>query len=462
MIDRGLGKSGAGPTRRQVSRGIGLGAAGAVFAPGLLRAQGRHAGTTINVSLFSHGFVNLLRPMLPEFEAESGIAVNLVDKAFPIYNQQTDLELATGGSGLDVISITFIYTARWIGAGWMEPLDPFLDDPELTPPDWDRADFVEALQKYGRSADGATTYGIPWEAGVWLMAAGRGDLMDKAGLAGDGIPGTFAELQENCARLRSLDPSVAPFINDTTHHVDYPIYLMGLGGSVFRDAPDNLTPTLDSPEAAEAAEIYGGLLRDMGPEGVLAMRTDQVAEQLRSGRANYWHYALPWVVNATKGDSAIARTVRFGEVPAGPAGRFPSVVTHSLGIPKFSGKKGAAWEFIRWTMSPKVQRRMSVEQGYAATTRGSILRDPEFVEAMTINGTNVAALVEKVLAGAESADYMNYRIVHVFPIIGGHQLGLREGRLRSGRRRRGDGAGAGRHSRRFQEEPREGRSLRHA
>lgn len=406
------------PRRRFLSHAA-WGAAG-LFAPAYLHAKGRHDGTTINAAMFSHGFVNLLRPMLPQFKEETGITVNLVDKAFPIYNQQTDLELATGGTSLDVISISFIYTARWIGSGFMAPIDSFLNNPELTPPDWGRTDFVEALQKYGRSADGKVTYGIPWEAGVWLMAAGRGDLMDKAGLANGGLPATFDELKANCAKLKALDPSVAPFINDTTHHVNYPMYLQSLGGTVLKDPPQNLTPTLGTPDAAKAAEMYAGLLRDYGPQGVLSMRTDQVAGLLRGGQANYWHYALPWMVSAAKGDSAIAKTVRFGEVPGGPAGRFPSVVTHSLGIPKASRKKEAGWEFIRWAMSPAVQRRMAIEQGYAATTRTSILRDPAFVKSMTINGANIAALVEKVLADAEKKDYMNYRIVSVFPIIGGH------------------------------------------
>ncbi|WP_418320078.1 ABC transporter substrate-binding protein [Piscinibacter sakaiensis] len=408
-----------GTTRRGFLSKAGWGAAG-LLAPAYLKAKGRHDGTTINAAMFSHGFVNLLRPMLPQFKEETGITVNLVDKAFPIYNQQTDLELATGGASLDVISISFIYTARWIGSGFMEPLDRYLGNPELTPADWGRTDFVEALQKFGRSADGKVTYGIPWEAGVWLMAAGRGDLMDKAGLANGGIPASFDELKANCARLKALDPSVAPFISDTTHHVNYPMYLQGMGAQIFKDPPNNLTPLLDKPVAAAAAEMYAGLLRDHGPQGVLSMRTDQVAGLLRGGQANYWHYALPWLVNAAKGDSAIAKTVRFGEVPGGSAGRFPSVVTHSLGIPKFSRKKDASWEFIRWAMSPAVQRRMAIEQGYAATTRTSILRDPAFVKSMTINGTNIAALVEKVLADAEKKDYMNYRIVSVFPIIGGH------------------------------------------
>ena len=42
---------------------------------------------------------------------------------FPVYNQRADLELSTKGSGFDVLNVTFIYTSRWIGAGWLTPLD---------------------------------------------------------------------------------------------------------------------------------------------------------------------------------------------------------------------------------------------------------------------------------------------------------------------------------------------------
>jgi hypothetical protein len=41
---------------------------------------------------------------------------------------------STKGSGFDVLNVTFIYTSRWIGAGWLTPLDPASRTPPRRPP----------------------------------------------------------------------------------------------------------------------------------------------------------------------------------------------------------------------------------------------------------------------------------------------------------------------------------------
>lgn len=76
----------------------------------------------------------LIRQWLPEFEALTGAKVQLDTPAFPVYNQRADTELSTRGSSYDVVNVTFIYTSRWINAGWLTPLDEFVAN--LTPADW--------------------------------------------------------------------------------------------------------------------------------------------------------------------------------------------------------------------------------------------------------------------------------------------------------------------------------------
>src|SRR5689334_10353953 len=94
-------------------------------------------GTTINCSCFQTTYYEYLKNYFPEFQEKTGIKVNFTMQAFPVYNQRTDLELSTKGSAIDACNITFIYSGRWIGAGWFTPLDPFLKDPKHTPADWD-------------------------------------------------------------------------------------------------------------------------------------------------------------------------------------------------------------------------------------------------------------------------------------------------------------------------------------
>ena len=105
--------------RRTVLRGAGAAAAAGLAAPALAQGGKPYAGTTINASCFQTTYFEYLKNYFPEFEEKTGIKVNFTMQAFPIYNQRTDLELSTKGSALDVCNVTFIYSGRWIGAGWM-------------------------------------------------------------------------------------------------------------------------------------------------------------------------------------------------------------------------------------------------------------------------------------------------------------------------------------------------------
>ena len=145
------------PNRRAVLRGgVGLSAvASGVLAAPHVNAQGGkpYAGTTINGSCFQTTYFEYLKNYFPQFEEKTGIKVNFTMQAFPVYNQRTDLELSTKGSAMDVCNVTFIYSGRWIGAGWMTPLDPFFKDTKYTPADWDADDFVEGAQDLQFVAD---------------------------------------------------------------------------------------------------------------------------------------------------------------------------------------------------------------------------------------------------------------------------------------------------------------------
>ena len=88
-----------------------------------------------------------LRSYIPEFEEATGAKVNYETPSFPIYNQRMDIELSTKSGAHDVINVTFIYSGRWIGAGWVTPLNDFIDDPKKTPADWDANDFLPGTDR---------------------------------------------------------------------------------------------------------------------------------------------------------------------------------------------------------------------------------------------------------------------------------------------------------------------------
>jgi multiple sugar transport system substrate-binding protein len=383
-------------------------------APAVLGQAKPFDGVTINGASFQHVFHTYLKEYIPEFEEQTGMKVNFELQAFPIYNQRMDLELSTEGSAYDFCNVTFIYTGRWIGAGWMTPLDPFVSDANLTPADWDAGDFVGGAQSALQDAQG-NTYGFAWEAGAMIMGIARGDLLDQAGVA---VPTTFEELTAVCDAVHNKE-RVAAFVADKLHHWNWIPYLMGYGGGVFRDPPGDLMPTLDTPEAAEAAEYYAHLLTTYGPSGVLSFTDDQAMRAQLAGRANIRTQAIGWMTPLAKqDDSTVKETVRYALMPGGPDGNFPGSNSHGFGIPAGAKNKEAAWAFITWAMSKDTLRRIALEKGYSAVCRRSIIEDPAYKEALTLNGQDVAGLYLQVLELGGKSGYMKYRTVPVFPQVG--------------------------------------------
>ncbi len=400
---------------RRTMLATAAGGAMALRAPAVLgQAKSKYAGTTIRGAAFSLPFHQYLRQYFPEFENKTGIKVEFDIQAFPIYNQRMDLELSTGGSSYDVIIVTFIYQGRWIGAGWVSDLDAFTTDANATPPDWDPADFVSGAQSSLRDAKGHT-YGYGVEAGAMLLFAGRGDLIEKAGLA---MPSTMQDLIKVCDAVHGKD-GVAAWTSDKLHHWNWPPYLMNMGGRIFKDPPANLTPTLDTPVAAQSAQWFADLLVKYGPSGILSYTDDQSLQSQLSGRANMRTNALTWGLPLAKDPSSTVKsTVRYGMVPSGPAGDFPGSNCHGFGIPAGSKKKGAAWEFIKWALSKEMLARIVKDHGYPSVCRRSIIDSEPFKQALTLNGQDVAALYLKVLELGGQSGYMKYRTVPVFPQVG--------------------------------------------
>lgn len=289
-------------SRRTLFR-AGAGAVVALRAPAVLgQAKSRYAGTTVRGAAFSLPFHEYLRNYFPEFEDKTGINVAFDIQAFPVYNQRMDLELSTRGSTYDVINVTFIYQNRWIGAGWVSDLDEFTSDANATPSDWDQADFP-GVQASMRDSKGHTyAYGI--EAGAMILTAARGDLVEKAGFA---LPATFDDVIKVCEAVHNKE-DVAAWTADKLHHWNWIPYLMGMGGGVFKDPPSNLTPTLNTPVAAQAAQWYAELLTRFGPDGVLSYTDDQAMQSQLSGRANMRSQAITWGLPPRKTPTARSST----------------------------------------------------------------------------------------------------------------------------------------------------------
>jgi multiple sugar transport system substrate-binding protein len=398
--------------RRELIGG-GAAAASLLVLPGKAPAQGGGkplAGVTLNVSCWSAAYPKYLADYIPEFEQETGAKVTYETPSFPIYNQRMDVELSTGSSTYDVINVTFIYIGRWVGAGWVTPLDDFIKDPKKTPADWGADDFLEGVAAQFRDKSGRL-YGIPWIADIFMAGTPRYDLIQKIGK----MPDTLDDLEGMLKKAGKL-PDMASFIAENHYGWTFISFLQSFGGNVFRAPPDDLMPVLDTPEAIAAADYFGNLLRTYGPDGVLSYVYDQVLQMLKQGRALYSTNNEMFLVQMAGKDSKVAETCGFSMFPAGPKGRFPQVATHGWGIPAGSKQKDAAWEFIKWAMSKKMTERMFEEKHYSSVARRSVIEGADFKKALTINNFDVAKMYVDTIERAGSG-YMKYRTVPVYPQV---------------------------------------------
>ena len=194
-------------------------------------------------------------------------------------------------------------------------------------------------------------------------------------------------------------------------------FLQAFGGDVFRKPPNDLFPTLDTPEAIAAADYFSRLLREYGPDGVVSYTSDQAVQSLKAGRSNL---SVQGQINlsqlADKTSSKVASSTAWGQVPAGPAGRFPGTAIHGWGIPVGSKNKDAAWQFITWATSKAVLQR-AVSAGYGSPTRRSDIDSPVYRERQRANGYDIASLVTDAIDLSAKQGHMKYRTVAVYPQV---------------------------------------------
>ncbi|MHB1134592.1 MAG: ABC transporter substrate-binding protein [Chloroflexota bacterium] len=386
----------------------------ATQAPAQAGAAKPFAGVTLNGSFYELTSVAALKTLLPDFEQQSGIKVNLEVQAFAVHNQRMDLALSAKDAAYDISNITFAYANRWVGSGWFTNLEEFIKDPNKTPKEWDADDFNAGAMVPFLDAK-KNRCGFAYDGSVMVTCAARGDVVEKSGLP---MPKTFDDLVKLLDAIHDKE-GVKAFVADNLHHWCWAPFLMGFGGNVFKAAPDNLTPMLDSKESIESAEWYANILRKYCPDGVLSYTNDQALTAQAQARANIRIQSISWftpMVDPAK--STVSKTLKFARVPAGPKGDYPAGNSMGVGIPIGSKKKEAAWEFIKWMCSKETVKRLAIEKLHPGPCRTSVINSPEFKKAMTINGHDLASEYITVLDLIGKTGYMLYRTVSVFPPVG--------------------------------------------
>jgi multiple sugar transport system substrate-binding protein len=112
-------------------------------------------------------------------------------------------------------------------------------------------------------------------------------------------------------------------------------------------------------------------------------------------------------------------TSRVVRSPAGPVHDCPASNSQGLGIPRNAKNKKAAWEFIKWALSPEISLRLVKEHCHSSICRRSVIQSEEYRKLNMVNGQDLGALYLEVLElPAKGENYMAYRTTKEFPVVG--------------------------------------------
>lgn len=370
-----------GVTRRRLlttatAAGLGAAASRLLTETGPARsaafaAAGKYAGVELRYVAANHPWTETVKTLIPEFEAQTGARVRLESYFEDQLSQKLAIEFASGTSTIDVFSYRPLQEGRrFFVNGWFADLQPFVQNAQLTPADWNLGDFFPKTIATVRLEGKLTSIPIIVEQEIMYY---RRDLFRQAGV---NPPQTMAQLEAAARRFNDPSHGVYGYVARGLRAAavtQLSSFLYSFGG----DWMTNGKASVNTPPAIAAIDFYGRMLREYGPPGALNMHWPQAIALFSEGRAAIYVDAsslFPAIMDPKK--SAVVGKVGFGRFPSGPVGARPyAVVPWAIALYAQSRNKEAAWEFIRWATSKELVGRTQAAGNPGA--RASVYQMPE-------------------------------------------------------------------------------------
>jgi multiple sugar transport system substrate-binding protein len=350
-------------------------------------------GTKLTVYLSETPMALAIRNHVDEFKEKTGIDLEYLVVSEGDYWNKLAIDLTSGANQFNVFMSGPTLNWAYQAAGQIQPLDPYIADPTLTPPDWNFDDFypwaIQANRWDGTpgpaSLGKGDLYSVPIDA-VEPLLAYRKDIFDQYGLT---PPDTWDEWAETAAKLQELTggkvdgqpfyPVVQRGSLDATA-LSGPFYggLFSYGGLDFND---DLTPAMNNPQSVAFQKLYMDTLKKYGPSEWPSMMWPDVQQGFTTGQYGMVVDVGDFIPVYEGEGSKVAGKLAYTRPPAGPDGkRYSSVWTWGFSMnAKTTGDQAkAAWLFIAWASSPEQMTNFAKTGSWP--TRKSVWESPEVAE----------------------------------------------------------------------------------
>jgi multiple sugar transport system substrate-binding protein len=346
-----------------------------------------YEGTILNLATYSEmPDMDFYETLMDDFKEKTGISVNFQQQPIAFMDQKVPLQLSAKDTSLDVFFTGSENIGRYLGISGVEPLDQYINNPELTPASWDFADIAPAVEK--ACQNGGVTYCIAARTGGGLLYYNT-RMFEEAGITAP--PQNPAELLDYAKRLTTDDHAgfcVRASINQALYDAFqlwqwfYP-YDNPVTGNYFRQ--DWSVLLAEEPFASEFGAFWREILTTSAPEGISTYEFPDCLQAFQQGRVAMWHDdsgAIPQVLDPNL--SLVAEETAFWSLPCTEVNPANCGLVQPFGtwINAASENKEAAWLLVQYLTSKETQAAAAQAGALITPSRLSVLTDPATVAAL--------------------------------------------------------------------------------
>ena len=345
----------------------------------------QYDGTQIVVSMASHPSTEAFQSMADEFTALTGIQVewDVVEQTYLKNKQLLDFQ---GAHSYDVFMVDSFWNAEYGSKQVVQPLDEYLDNPQMTPDWYDKEDLIPAYCDLGRYQ--GQTIGIPI-AGETRFLGYRTDLFEKYGKEPPKTMDEFLELAQFFNGKEDGLYGVALRAQRGIHFASGWLTTMYAFCDGMMDQK-TLEPKIDDPGVVESRQWYLDML-ECAPPDVSTYTHEEALGAFMSGKTAMWLDATAIASAITDPEqSKIYDKVAFAAPPDGPAGESAALADWNISIPKGAKNPEAAWAFMMYMTSR--EKSMDYVSNGGAATRYSVYENEELVKENPSYPAQLAAL----------------------------------------------------------------------
>lgn len=341
------------------------------WAWSLKEAAAPYKGTSITVVGLDRPSYQAAQQLTAQFTQETGIDVNWVNFPYEDSLKEETLNFVSNSQQFDVILADVVWPVTFVDAGWVVPLQHFLDDKKLADPDIDLKDFFPVWR--ASFTVGGKLYGLPFDSYAGLLYYNKA-MLKAAGF--DAPPATWDDLAKYAAKLTDKAKGVYGYglqsARGETQTADAFARFLWPWGGRFLDIA-NRKILVNDPKSQAGIEFRQSLLDSM-PPGIVSDDHSQVVEMLMQKRVAMiaeWSAFYP-----TLSKSPIAADLGIAKEPKGPEGDYAAFggFAYMISSQVPADKQNAGWLFVQWLTS-KAMAKPLIEHG-AVVARQSADTDP--------------------------------------------------------------------------------------